>query len=394
MGDGCRHSEHRHSLDIQIRTLPYSECRGNRRCIRHRVGTTRCSPTPSHRRLLLHLPSTELRGRCPSQTGHTEQVAPRFLALRRVFPHLVAGPIVRASLFLPQLEHERRPTAAQFENGALLFVFGLFQKVVVADALLSPVADAVFAKGVQPDMIAAWCGTFAFTGQIFCDFAGYTSAAIGIAAMLGFTLNENFNKPYGATTFSEFWHRWHISLSTWLRDYLYFPLGGSRLGKVRTYLNIMAVMLLGGLWHGASWTFVLWGGLNGLFLTLERALHAEAAPSGLLARTSRWVLTILGVAIARVFFRSDDFNSAINVFRGLIGLTPHDGALRLESARVLTAIVVTFTVIAAHRFAPDMTVEKMAARNSRPILASALALCFVSFVVLARPDRAFIYFQF
>ncbi len=310
------------------------------------------------------------------------------------FPHLVAGPIVRASLFLPQLEVEHRPTAAEFERGAFLFVFGLFQKVVLADALLAPVADAVFATGAQPDFVASWCGTFAFTGQIFCDFAGYTTAAIGAAAMLGFTLNENFRRPYGASTFSDFWHRWHISLSSWLRDYLYFPLGGSRLGRVRTYVNIMVVMLIGGLWHGASWTFVVWGGLNGLFITLERMFDAQHAPKSAAARTARWILTIFGVAVARVFFRSRDFGAAMTVFNGLLGRTPSAGALHLDSASILSAVTVTSGVILAHRLAPDLSLDRLTERLPRPCLAAALSICFISFVVLARPDRAFIYFQF
>lgn len=175
------------------------------------------------------------------------------------FPHLVAGPIVRAKDFLPQCRVACRATGEQFGWGITLLVLGLFQKMVLADRVFAPVADVVFAASGQVGTLQAWAGTLAFAGQIYCDFAGYSLCAIGTASCLGFVLTENFNFPYAAVGFSDFWRRWHISLSSWLRDYLYIPLGGNRLGQSRTLVNLSLTMLIGGLWHGAAWQFVAWG---------------------------------------------------------------------------------------------------------------------------------------
>ena len=191
------------------------------------------------------------------------------------FPQLVAGPIVRSSEFLPQCLTPRRATLERFSWGLILLVSGLFQKIVVADGLLAPIVEKVYDTGMVPDTLSAWCGTLAFSGQIFCDFAGYSSCAIGVAMCLGFKIPDNFRSPYAAIGFSDFWGRWHISLSSWLRDYLYIPLGGNRKGAAGTYINLMLTMLIGGLWHGASWTFVFWGGLHGLYLAVERMFRTR-----------------------------------------------------------------------------------------------------------------------
>jgi len=179
------------------------------------------------------------------------------------FPQLVAGPIVRPTHLVPQFEQPRKATSRQLLWGLGLMTLGIFEKVVIADGALAPTVDDVFgAKGYVP-FLDAWLGAMAFSGQIFCDFAGYSTTAIGAALCLGFSIPNNFRFPYAAVGFSDFWRRWHISLSTWLRDYLYIPLGGNRKGNIRTYVNLSVTMLLGGLWHGASWTFVVWGGLHG-----------------------------------------------------------------------------------------------------------------------------------
>ena len=173
------------------------------------------------------------------------------------FPHLVAGPIVRPPQLVPQFETERKATGQQLMQGLFLLSLGLFMKIVVADTLLAATANTIF--GFQRSLagLDAWIGVLAFSGQIFFDFAGYSTCAIGVAMCLGFILPENFRYPYAAIGFSDFWRRWHITLSSWLRDYLYIPLGGNRKGEGRAYLNLMITMLLGGLWHGASWTFVV-----------------------------------------------------------------------------------------------------------------------------------------
>ena len=196
------------------------------------------------------------------------------------FPQLVAGPIVRAADFLPQCVQPRKLEPGYFGWGVTLMTIGIFQKVVLADSLVAPVADRVYAPGAATTFGDAWIGTLAFSAQIFFDFAGYSTVAIGAALCLGFALPDNFRSPYASRGFSEFWRRWHISLSSWLRDYLYISLGGNRISYRRTTINLAMTMLLGGLWHGASWRFIVWGALHGIYLVVERVLRTRfgAAP--------------------------------------------------------------------------------------------------------------------
>ena len=189
------------------------------------------------------------------------------------FPHLVAGPIVRASVLLQQIESPRLPDRNQVGWGFALLCFGLFSKVVMADSIFAPLVNIEYAHPERYGMIDTWIAVLSFSGQIFYDFSGYSLCAIGLAMSFGFWFPDNFRYPYGAASFSDFWRRWHISLSSWLRDYLYIPLGGNRHGELRTYWSLIATMLIGGLWHGASWMFVAWGGLHGLYLAAERALR-------------------------------------------------------------------------------------------------------------------------
>src|SRR5882762_3505074 len=194
------------------------------------------------------------------------------------FPHLVAGPIVRPHQLVPQFETPRKATQQQLMQGLFLLSLGLVMKVVMADTLLATTANAVFGFQRSLPGLDAWMGVLAFSGQIFFDFAGYSTCAIGVAMCLGFILPENFRYPYAALGFSDFWRRWHMTLSAWLRDYLYIPLGGNRKGEARTYVNLMITMLLGGLWHGASWTFVVWGALHGTYLCAERLVKEKFVP--------------------------------------------------------------------------------------------------------------------
>ena len=190
------------------------------------------------------------------------------------FPHLVAGPIVRAHEIVPQFERAApRDAHTRSASGLFLMRLGLFEKIVLADIAPGAGRRTTCSARTQPlGALDAWVGILAFSGQIFCDFAGYSTCAIGAALCFGFSLPDNFRFPYAAIGFSDFWRRWHISLSRWLRDYLYIPLGGNRNGEVRTHVNLMLTMLIGGLWHGASWTFVIWGGLHGFYLVVERLL--------------------------------------------------------------------------------------------------------------------------
>ena len=198
---------------------------------------------------------------------------------------------------------------------------GLFQKIVLADGLLAGAAERVYDSAKTPGALDAWAATLAFSGQIFCDFAGYSTTAIGAAMCLGFAMPDNFRFPYAAIGFSDFWRRWHITLSAWLRDYLYIPLGGNRHGELRTYTALMATMLLGGLWHGASWTFVVWGGLHGLYLAVERALRTRFAGyrPGPLALLALGLLTYLLINVTWVFFRAKTFDKAWLMLGGMFG---------------------------------------------------------------------------
>ena len=224
-----------------------------------------------------------------------------FATFVTLFPHLIAGPIVRYADLAPQLEN-RNFEENRFAAGVAIFVLGLAKKLLIADTL-ARVADPIF-QAASPGFIDAWVSMFLYAGQIYFDFSGYSDMAIGLGRLFGFEFPPNFNSPYTSVSFSDFWRRWHITLSTWLRDYLYVPLGGNRRGRVRTYLNLMLTMLLGGLWHGASWNFVFWGAGHGTLLAVERALAGRIRieiPDAL-----RRVFVFLCVTVLWVPFRLDN----------------------------------------------------------------------------------------
>lgn len=310
------------------------------------------------------------------------------------FPQLVAGPIMRASDFLPQCPQPRKADAHQMEWGLTLILLGLFLKIVVADSLMAPVAEQVYDAKKLPDFGTAWVGTLAFAIEIYSDFAGYSYCAIGAALCLGFHLIANFRFPYASIGFSDFWRRWHISLSTWLRDYLYIPLGGNRKGHARTYVNLMLTMLLGGLWHGASWTFVVWGGLHGAYLAAERFLKERLPES---AFWDRWFVRVaLGlftfglVCVTWVFFRAKSFDRAMVMVSAMFGHAPH-ATLHVGWPKVAA---VTGVMLTTHWFMRGQTLEEAAGKHPywvRIVLMAAMALAIV---LLSGEDRAFIYFQF
>ncbi len=312
------------------------------------------------------------------------------------FPHLVAGPIMRPTELVPQFEHPHRASANQLRFGLALMTLGLFQKIVLADGFLAPAAEAVYdAPGAAPGALDAWLGTLAFSGQIFCDFAGYSTTAIGAAMCLGFAMPDNFRFPYAAVGFSDFWRRWHITLSAWLRDYLYIPLGGNRHGAARTYFALMATMLLGGLWHGASWTFVVWGGLHGLYLAAERALRSRFAgyTPGPVALLGLGLLTYALVNITWVFFRADGFGKAWSVLRGMFG--GNAGAEPILGTADLTMVaVIVIGIVIAHWLMRRRTLEAMLARRHPVPLAAGLGLMAFSIAAAQGAGNAFIYFQF
>ncbi len=312
------------------------------------------------------------------------------------FPQLVAGPIVRACDYLPQCREPKRPSSQHIGWGLSLIVVGMFEKIVLADGLLSPAAEKVFEAQVAPGLLSAWGGTLAFAGQIFCDFAGYSACAIGVALCLGFELTTNFRFPYAALGFSDFWRRWHVSLSSWLRDYLYIPLGGSRKGTYRTYQNLMTTMLLGGLWHGASWTFVVWGGLHGVFLVGERLLVPVVSGAALVKKTPRitWaLLTFLFVSVAWVLFRAHTLAQAQDVLVAMVGLQDH-GIRLLSQYEIAKTIIIVGAIFGVHWLLRDVGLEGLASRAPWWLRSIALALMVIGIVTLAGEDRAFIYFQF
>jgi alginate O-acetyltransferase complex protein AlgI len=248
------------------------------------------------------------------------------------FPQLIAGPIVRYRTIARRLAF-RRHSWGRASAGLRLVVIGLAMKVLVADPL-APVADAVFDHAASPGLLAAWAGTAAYTLQIYFDFAGYSLMAIGMGVVFGFSLPRNFDLPYRSRSITEFWRRWHMTLSAWFRDYLYVPLGGNRLGALKTYRNLLAVFLLCGLWHGASWTFVLWGLWHGLFLVLERTGLKRVLQR--LPAVIGWAYALCAVMLGWVLFRAPTLSAAVQIWRGLIGLNGAPGALGPDLARVWT----------------------------------------------------------
>ena len=313
------------------------------------------------------------------------------------FPQLVAGPIVRPSQLIPQFAAPIRATGRQLAWGLGLMTIGLFEKVVLADSFLAPAVDAAFDARGPIAQLDAWTGVLAFSGQIFFDFSGYSTTAIGAALCLGFALPENFRFPYAAIGFSDFWRRWHISLSTWLRDYLYIPLGGNKKGRSRTYVNLMITMLLGGLWHGASWTFVVWGGLHGLYLGIERFLRESIPPQDWFA--SLWfkiamaLVTYFAVNITWVFFRAQSFTDATTYLASMFALAA-DPKKVLYLNEIVPAAFVIASMVAAHWGMRATSMETVIARTPPLLIGAAWTLMLFMLVITQGSDSAFIYFQF
>lgn len=319
------------------------------------------------------------------------------------FPHLVAGPIVRPPQLVPQFETPRTATKRQLFDGLLLLSLGLFMKVVLADAMLAATANTVFnSNGLLP-ALDAWAGVFAFSGQIFFDFAGYSTCAIGVALCLGFVLPQNFNYPYAAIGFSDFWRRWHITLSTWLRDYLYIPLGGNRHGLLRMYFALMVTMLLGGLWHGANWTFVVWGGLHGLYLWVEKFFRDRrtvrlddsegAHPGSSRAGFLYALLTFMLVNITWVFFRSGTFTKAWQMLQSMFGLMP-DGRPLLTSLALLKVLVVIPAMLIVQWFMRNKRVLHEVHHLSWWKVGIAWSTLILLLIWAQESGSSFIYFQF
>ncbi len=320
-----------------------------------------------------------------------------FLLAVSFFPQLVAGPIVRAADFLPQCDAPPTPLKHRMQWGLFLMSLGMFQKVVLADTFLAPVADSVFGNPGPVYQLDAWMGVIAFSGQIFFDFSGYSTCAIGAALCLGFHLRDNFLFPFASVGFSDFWKRWHISLSTFLRDYLYIPLGGNRVGALRAAVNLIIVMFLGGLWHGAAWTFVVWGLIHGFMLVIEHFLRTftkgAAWKETLPAQLALCLLTYVIVCIAWVFFRAPNFPSAAMILGAMAGKIPVGEAILSGREILQVALVVAGLWLVQWRLR-HTSLEAAVARQPAWLIGTAWTLMLGAIILTQGSGNAFIYFQF
>ncbi|WP_421996198.1 MBOAT family O-acyltransferase [Reyranella sp.] len=353
-----------------------------------------------------------------SYRGHaSDRSFLRFALFVSFFPQLIAGPIVHHAEIMPQLRPGRLggPTAGQVAAGLTLFAVGMFKKVVLADGV-APLANLAFgdaAQGLAPGPAAAWAGTLAYTLQLYFDFSGYSDMACGLALLFGVRLPPNFYSPYKAASIVDFWRRWHITLSRFLRDYLYIPLGGNRRGPARRHVNLLLTMVLGGLWHGAGWTFILWGLYHGLLLLAAHAWR-EGLRAPRLPRPAGVAITFLAVMLGWVLFRSETFAAARLMFDSLAGLggaaEAHAPSLPdwLRLAALLAAVWLlpnTVQLLRRGFLLSDANTRRHLAEDRRPAWkrlawrpslawAAAAALCFALALMPTRPRIEFLYFQF
>jgi alginate O-acetyltransferase complex protein AlgI len=323
-----------------------------------------------------------------------------FVTYIAMFPQLIAGPIVRYNEIADQLPSDApRNRWEDFTAGLPRFMLGLFKKVVIADAI-APVADAGFSlSSGDVTTSAAWLAAIAYTLQIYFDFSGYSDMAIGLGRMIGFRLPENFARPYSAHSVTDFWRRWHISLSNWFRDYLYVPLGGNRKGPRRTYVNLAIVFLLTGLWHGANWTFIVWGAYHGAWLLIERATGLRTLPR------ERWQVvrraaTFLIVVVGWVFFRAPDLGTAFDILGAMFwptgGVMPPEVAVALGNQTTAIMIAAAFVVLLPGTFVLGRYVEFGRGRlpDAVRVVTTAVAGPYAAILVAAGTFSPFLYFQF
>lgn len=324
--------------------------------------------------------------------------APRFIdfaAFIALFPQLIAGPVLRYK----DLAHQfvsREHSVAIFASGVSVFIQGFIKKVVIADNV-APIADLMF-TAPSLSFLDAWLGLLAYSIQLYFDFSGYSDMAIGLGLMMGFRFIQNFNQPYISQSITEFWRRWHISLSSWLRDYLYISLGGNRLGQWRTYRNLFLTMLLGGLWHGANWTFVIWGAWHGTILAVERYFKlANYTGFSIL----RWVFTLLLVGIGWVFFRANNLEHAITYLNSMF--YPSSIAISVEYAFDISRLAMATIIIACVVILLQGVRQHIAGLNTllaSPLASNAALLCRIPLFILALMSliassySPFLYFQF
>lgn len=316
-----------------------------------------------------------------------------YLSFVAFFPHLVAGPIVRPRDLLPQLAGPARYSVKEASEGLFLIAIGLLKKVAIGDYLAVNLVDRVFDAPIHYSALENYCAVLGYAVQIYCDFSGYTDIAIGSALLLGVRFPLNFDSPYKAHDIQEFWRRWHISLSTWLRDYLYIPLGGNRHSEVRTYINLMITMLLGGLWHGANWTFVVWGGMHGAALAVTRFVREKRGkrPFSPLRHALGVLVTFHLVCASWIFFRSETFQKAAVVYAQL-------GTFTTYHPNLAPSVVAVLAVGIASHYLPERWYQAaMSAFIRMPAMAQGAALFFVALILRAMATAEavpFVYFQF
>jgi alginate O-acetyltransferase complex protein AlgI len=310
------------------------------------------------------------------------------------FPQLVAGPIVRAREFFGDFHAWKPPGDEEQLRGVLLMILGLTKKMAFADQF-SQIADSYFGKvSAHPGAVSAWTGVIAFALQIFFDFSGYTDMAIGMALLLGFHFPVNFRRPYLAFSITDFWHRWHISLSRWLRDYLYIPLGGNRSGQLKTYRNLMLTMLLGGLWHGANWNFVIWGAYHGGLLSLERLAGRRRfqEPPSVWIYPFRAFVTFILVTVGWLFFRAATFEDSRYVLRQMFKVVAGPGDILIP---VWLLCMLAFSLLVAVAEEKWQCVERLARGPKWAYSAAIVALlCCVELIGVTDKQIPFVYFQF
>lgn len=314
-----------------------------------------------------------------------------------LFPQLVAGPIVRASVLIPQLDTAETPHGEAVSRAMTLFMIGALKKALIADPLASLIVDPAFAEPLRFTGLELLLATYAYAVQIYADFSGYSDMAIALAAMLGFHLPLNFNRPYISASITDFWRRWHISLSSWLRDYLYVPLGGNRKGTVRTYANLMIVMLLGGMWHGAAWRFGVWGAWHGGWLALERATGWHEWVSR--RKWSRWMgrlVTFHLVCFGWIFFRARTLTDGLQSLQQIASANPFAELAGVLAAHQVAVVLVAATLMIHFTPVSWKTAVPRLVHRGTPLLEAALLLALVwgAAAVQLSAAKPFIYFQF
>ena len=320
-----------------------------------------------------------------------------YLFFLSYFPALVAGPIVRADYFLPQIQNRDHASRQEMAAGLWLIILGLVKKAVVAD-YIAQYNDLIFASPTGYSGLESLMGVVGYVVQIYCDFSGYSDMARGISAIMGFRLTQNFNFPYKSRNLTDFWRRWHISLSTWLRDYVYIPLGGNRRGTLRTYVNNFLTMLVGGLWHGAAWKFVIWGGMHGVGLIVHKALRPWLVkiPDTWPVKAASWTLTMAYVSFLFIFFRAASFEDAWLIIRNIFG--NFDIAYLAPFVRVRYVWLIFVAMIIAVHSLPTRWINAAGDWFVRAPFGAKLAVFIVAVQLvvqfMSEDVMPFIYFQF